>query len=551
MHKINWNEKKVLTLSAVILLLLGIFIVRDYGIWYDENVEIDISRMDLKEYVRVICGADSSIFRFMDDKIGNLMDSVEIDHGEALVYPAVVAVSIMREIGHAEWGMWFYHYYLWVWFVMALLCLYFTGRYLTGKKRWGAVTALMLLLHPRFFSEAFFNNKDVLMLSATAICIWFGICFVEKKNWRWSVLWGISVAFCTNLRVIGGFYAVLFGTLYLAEYIRDGWHDKQRLLNGLTAIVAMIVTFVLITPATWYSFLGYFTYTLSNAAGFSRWDNWILYAGELYRYSTNPLPWHYLLVLICLTMPLGFVIAILSGQIDLVVCFGKCIQNKTIWNGKKKYILLFGMMFWMPMAFYMIKGSNVYNGWRHFYFIYPAAIILAAVALSKLEHWMGKWMWGGILLQIVVCLYLMISAHPLQYVYYNCLAGNDVEDRFELDTGNVSFQYALKQILKIDSSDEIVVSSDNLSSYYGIKMAWEVLPKAEKERFQVVEPETDECARSDYHIYNRTTVNVDNRAFSEGLEDGMHWTPMENYEQCFSLEAYGMDVLDVYKIHRQ
>ena len=56
--------------------------MRDYGIWYDENVEIDIARMNLKEYVRVICGEDSGIFQFMDDKIGDLMDSVEIDHGK-------------------------------------------------------------------------------------------------------------------------------------------------------------------------------------------------------------------------------------------------------------------------------------------------------------------------------------------------------------------------------------------------------------------------------------------------------------------------------------
>ena len=137
MGEIQKKERRYLGLAVALLLALGLLLVRDYGIWYDENVEIDIARMNLKEYVRVICGEDSSIFRFMDDKIGDLMDSVEIDHGEALVYPAAAVVSVLREIGHADWGMWFYHYYLWCWFVTGLVCLYLTGKVSDGAKTVG------------------------------------------------------------------------------------------------------------------------------------------------------------------------------------------------------------------------------------------------------------------------------------------------------------------------------------------------------------------------------------------------------------------------------
>lgn len=551
--RIKWNERKVICVVMIILLLLGVCIVQDYGIWYDENVEIDIARMDLKEYVRFICGSDSHIYQFMDSKIGNLMDSVEIDHGEAMIYPAAVVVSVFREMGHAEWGMWFYHYYLWLWFLAGLLCLYFTGKYLTRRKRWGVVTAAMLLLHPRFFAEAFFNNKDVLMLSATAISIWLGICFVEKKNWKWSIFWGASVAFCMNLRVIGALYAVLFGSLYFAEYIKDGWKDWMRFRNGLVAIAAILIVFIAITPATWYSLIMYFQYTLKNAAGFSRWDNWILYMGELYRYSVKPLPWHYLLVLIGVTAPVGIVFAMLAGQVCFIKDIILSIRKRNIQKGNRKYILLLGILFWFPMLFYIIKGSNVYNGWRHFYFVYPVLIVLAAVALSELEQiWrIGKGiLWMAIAVQGVFCIYLLFSAHPLQYVYFNSLAGNDVENTFELDTGNVSFQYALKQILKQDDSEKILISSDNLSSYYGIKMAWEVLPKDEKVRIQIAEPETLECASADYHVYNHTTVTVDNKICKEGLGEQNLWKPGNNYERLFSVEAYGMDVLDIYKIQK-
>lgn len=550
MEAIQKKERTCLVAAAVVLLILGILLVRDYGIWYDENVEIDIARMNLKEYVRVICGEESSIFRFMDDKIGDLMNSVEIDHGEALVYPAAAVVSVLREVGHADWGMWFYHYYLWCWFVAALICIYFMGKYLTGKRRWGIVAAAMLFLHPRFFAGAFFNNKDVLMLSATAVCMWFGTRFVETKTWKWSVIWGISAAFCTNLRVVGGLYAVLFGGLYLIEYLRDGWKDWKRLGMGLAAAGSALAAFILITPATWPSLMEYLTYTLTNAAGFSRWDNWVLYAGELYRYTVRPLPWHYILWMIVITAPVGFVAAMAVGQINLVKLIGDAWKNKN-WKAEKvKYGILFALIIWMPMLVYMIKGSNVYNGWRHFYFIYPALIFLSVMGMEALERHIRKKeiLWGLTAVQGVFCIYLLIAGHPLQYVYYNFLAGNDVEQNYEVDTGVVAFQYGLKQILNRDDSDAILISSDNIMSYYGIKMAWEVLPHDEKARIQIAEPETEACAQADYHVYNHTRMVMDTMIYENGLDENKYWEPKENYEHFLTVESYGMDVLDIYKL---
>lgn len=553
MGEIQKKERKYLGLAVALLLVLGLLLVRDYGIWYDENVEIDIARMNLKEYVRVICGEDSSIFQFMDDKIGDLMDSVEIDHGEALVYPAAVVVSVFREIGHADWGMWFYHYYLWCWFVAGLLCLYLTGKYLTGQKRWGVVAAAMLLLHPRFFAGAFFNNKDVLMLSATVICMWFGIRFVETRTWKWSILWGISVAFCTNLRVVGGLYAVLYGGLYLVEYLRDGWKDHKRLGMGLAAVGSAVLTFFLITPATWPSMLDYLIYTLTNATGFSRWDNWVLYAGGLYRYSVSPLPWHYLLWMIIITAPIGFVAAMVIGQLELVKLVWNAGKTREWGNPKVKYGILCGLLIWIPMLVYIIKGSNVYNGWRHFYFIYPAIVILSVLGMASLERYvrLKRPMWALMVLQGIFCVYLLAAGHPLQYVYYNFLAGNDVEENYEVDTGVTSFQYGLKQILKRDDSESILISSDNLVSYYGIKMAWEVLPHEEKARIRIAEPETEECVNADYHVYNHTRVLMDRRIYEEGLSDSGYWEPEDNYEPFLTIEAYGMDVLDIYKLRAE
>lgn len=67
------REKKIVTVVFVICIVIGLFAVQGYGINIDENTEIDIARMDLKEYVRLFFGESSRLYQFMDSLIGNLM----------------------------------------------------------------------------------------------------------------------------------------------------------------------------------------------------------------------------------------------------------------------------------------------------------------------------------------------------------------------------------------------------------------------------------------------------------------------------------------------
>lgn len=162
------REKKIVTVVFIICIVIGLFAVQGYGINIDENTEIDIARMDLKEYVRLFFGESSRLYQFMDSLIGNLMDSVEIDHGEALLYPVVAVVSVLRVIGRTDLGMLVYHMYLYIWFLVGLLAVYQTGKFLTGKPFLSAMGAAFIGLSPVMFGNAFINNKDMVMLTLTS-----------------------------------------------------------------------------------------------------------------------------------------------------------------------------------------------------------------------------------------------------------------------------------------------------------------------------------------------------------------------------------------------
>lgn len=536
------REKKTITILFMILIVVGLAAVRGYGINVDENPEVDIARMDLKEYVRLFFGEGSRLFRYMDSLIGDLMDSVEIDHGEALLYPIVVVVSVLRAVGRADLGMYAYHMYLYVWFLLGLLAVYYVGKFLTGKVLYGVMAAAMIGLNPLLFGTSFINNKDMIMMVLAAICICFGIQFVEKKTWKWSVLWAISAAFCVNMRIVGLAYVGLFGGLYLLEYLVSKEKEKRVFFNGLLAIFVMTVTFIAITPATWYSLLNYFVYTFTSSASFLRWHGYELYCGELYRYLENSLPWHYFFVYFGITTPLFFCLSFLVGQVGCLYLF--VTKWKQDWE-RLKYLLICALIIWLPMLFFMIRGANV--TFRHFFFLYPEFAIMSAYVLGKLgeKNKFGKAIKGCFGVQALVCVFLIISGHPFQTTYFNVLAGRNVAERFEYINTDY-YKEAMEQILKMDDREHILVSSDNLTCYYGIKQAWEILSPEKKARLEIAEPETEECNIADYHVYGYSTMVKENMEARHRGEDEKIFEPEKKFSSELGLNAYGKRVITIY-----
>ncbi len=539
------KERKWIFLVCIVLLIIGMIAARGYGVGVDENVEIDIARLNLKEYVRLLGGEESTLFQYMDARIGDLMDSVEIDHGQAAFYLAASIVSVLRAMGRADLGMYAYHMCIYIWFLIGLLALYGTGKLLTGKWYWGCCAAGLVFLHPLFFGYAFTNNKDITMMSLAAVCIYTGIHFVEKKNIKWSILWAIAIAFAVNMRIIGLAYMGLFGLLYLIEFFQRPNRTRAVFLNGLLAIVVSVVVFIVITPATWQSLWGYFQYTMSNTISFSRHTRWNLYCGDFYNFIEKPFPWHYFLANIAVTTPLGILAVLLLGELYSF----RTIFDKNVDRDEKKYVLLLLLIVWIPMAFFMIHGANVYGGWRHFYFIYPELALLAVYALNKIcvqSYKAAKIIKVFLAVEGVFCVGLIISGHPFQAAYYNCLVKRPVAERFEY-SGTEYYKEALEEILKRDNRNNILVSSDNIVCYYGIKQAWEILNPIEKQRICIAEPETDECRKADYHIYDESTLRYSNLIAEKKLEDSATvYVPEKKFDTQIGLDAYGCRIITIY-----
>ena len=73
---------------------------------------------------------------------------------------------------------------------------------------------------------------------------------------------------------------------------------------------------------------------------------------------------------------------------------------------------------------------NLYNGWRHFYYLYPSIIVISVYGIKKLLNKNNSL--KIITYLILICNFIIlinwkIQNHPNQQVYFNIFAGKDIK----------------------------------------------------------------------------------------------------------------------------
>ena len=161
-------------------------------------------------------------------------------------------------------------------------------------------------------------------------------------------------------------------------------------------------------------------------ANFTQWSHYLLFDGE-WIMSTD-LPWTYLPKWLLYTSPLGVLLGLLF--------------TVTVNREQRRAVILLAAAALFPWIYAVIKGSVLYDGMRHFLFIYPLGVILAAGGWTNLIRIFRQRQRLGLV--IVVCLAVFgfadpvrfhIKNHPNQVVYFNPLLGgvSGAFANFELD----------------------------------------------------------------------------------------------------------------------
>ncbi|NCB04929.1 MAG: hypothetical protein EOM69_05335 [Clostridia bacterium] len=528
-------------LFFILLIGIGLYAGLGYGQPWDEPWEQDILRLNGNQYLTAL-GQPASFV--MDSTMtppasGLIADSEERDHGVSAYYPLLWLVG-QTSLSPAQ-RMMIWHAYTWLWFMAGTGALWLICRRLGLGRLLSSVAALFLSLSPRMFAEGHYNNKDMVLLSLVLLVVWLGLRLADHPNvWR-AALFSLAGAIAANTKIVGlgvwGLCALFVLTTLLA----------QRRMNGrawgaaAVTLLAFSGFYLLLTPAMWADPLGFLRYLMVNAVDFTRWENDILYRGTIYHLTCETLPRTYLPYMILVTTPLWLLALIGVGQVLAIARMFRRGARPFV-DGVSTALLLCTLLWLFPLAYAVLGKPNMYNGWRHFYFVYGPLLIMAVYGVQRLSLRIRKKtprrLAAGAL---ALCLGLSAAGiaweHPYQYAYYSPVLRNArLGERFELDYWNVSVEDGLKRLYEAEKPTAQIplriAGADPLTNL-GLCNTHAVLPRALRDAFVLTD-----AADADYLLSNPTYAQI------------YLWEPSENMRVAASVQAYGQTLMLAYRVTR-
>ncbi len=520
-----------IALGFLLLTLVGLITAVDYGMSLDGPSEQVILQENLKEYAALLFGEDSSqVQGYTEAGIQSITQSIEMDHGQAAYYPAAPLLKLKDSNPYLFNILW--HMVTWLWFMVGVASVYAIARSLGMSKFIAFATALLLYLSPRFFAEGHYNNKDIVLLALSLWTIAAGIRFLQKPTVPRGLLFALAGALAANIRIVGFFVFGVMGITAILKLAVRRELTKQAWGSGIAAILGFVGIYTLLTPAFLVNPSEFITHILSNTTAFSRWTGVVIFKGVVYDPTAGlPLPHSYLPTMIALTVPVAvLVLAAVGGVYAVVLCIKK---------DRRRPVLLALMVLWIvPVAYAVFARPLMYNGWRHFYFLYGPIVIMAGFGLLLIGKLlsgsrMGKVAGTAALVLVLLWQGLGIACnYPYEYAYYNELADNAQTD-FELDYWEVSTLNAVRQLA--DSSERnqelpLVIGGGDHMSEFSLLQCVDMLPNAIRDSVTVTQE-----ADPPYIFSNTTYAQI----YSQ-------W-PQDDYKVLFTIESYGNVICTMYE----
>jgi tetratricopeptide (TPR) repeat protein len=317
---------------------------------------------------------------------------------------------------------------------------------LIGKRYGGWRSAWFILLlmavTARYFAHSMNNAKDIPLATAYIAAIYFLLKFLEELpafRWKTVLLLSLTIGVASSVRIGGMILFAYTGLFAFIHWLYSYLHDKERTLQGKT-LKNYILSLSVIGAGAYLLAIIFWPYALQHPFSvpfqalrmFEDSDllmtHYELFEGKLM--NMDLVPWYYILKYLWISLP-------------LIVLIGFLTSIKTILSSNKKtkivlLILLFVTFF--PIFYAAVKSSKLYNGWRHFLFIYPSLAVLAGLGWNDLfKKIKTKTLGIGVVLLFSVLfikpLIWMIRNHPNQLVYFNEMVGGvaGAYGNYELD----------------------------------------------------------------------------------------------------------------------
>lgn len=379
--------------------------------------------------------------------------------------------------------------------------------------RIGLLGAAFLVLSPRIFGDSFFNNKDLVFLSAFTIGIYTLVRFVLKPGVITGLWHALVCAIAIDLRLMAVILPAASAFTLLALLLRKEFSIVRVITSIAGYLILTAILVVTFWPWLWLDPLGNFITAFQNMARF-RHINDMIFMGQIV--MSNNIPWYYIPIWMGVTTPILYLVLFIVGaSITLSALLVNLLSKfKTLWtNNNQLQDLLFLGLFLAPLLAVIALHSVLYNGWRQMYFIYPAFLLVAIRGLVALWSLTKTKQFTRRLLIVIVtgCMgytsYWMVRWHPYQYLYFNIFAGQFAKN-FDVDYWAVAYRPMLEKVVGQDQMKTYSIHANEIGATWGY---WQyeyinnllVMPNNDRQR--IITGRSENC--SDYII----TVPIGNR----------------------------------------
>ena len=474
----DFLRDRVHLVALALFAAVGAFAFDDYGISVDAIAQRGIG----SAAVRYILGDEDALLGDEDAGTGNYSERF---NGVAFEIPLI---AIERALGLENSRARFLsrHLLTHLFFLVGGFFAWLLAYRLFGSRLIALLAMLLFLLHPRMYAHSFFNSKDLPFLSMFVIALYL-IHRAFRRDSAWAfALCGAGVGILTNIRLIGmALLPAVLGMLALDALfaMRRGERDGARhaLANAGAFFAASAATIYAAMPALWRD-------PLSLIEGFGALSRHPLQIDTLFRGEPvhwPNLPWDYAPTWALITTP---PVALLLAALGTAYLARICAVDwrGALANSTARFGMLAAACLILPLVAAAALNFNLYNGWRHMYFLYAPACVLAAFGLRSLSEIPKPRLRAAAFalaaLGLALAALQTVRLHPYQNDYFNPLADKSgLGDRWEMDYWAISYREALETLLKAQPDGLIAVSGDEIHISHNMRL----MPESERRRLVI------------------------------------------------------------------
>ena len=442
---------------CALFLLAGLVLAGDYGIGRDE-MQQRLNAIGGLNYIRGNAAAIAD---------QSLLSGVDRVYGLAFELPLLLA--------ERAWGLADYHYIhrlrltlTHLFFIVGGFCCYRLAYHLFNNRLLALFALLLYLLHPRIYAHSFFNSKDLPFLTMFSIALYLLERAFRRDTLAGFALLGVAVGVLTNLRVMG----IMLFPAVIAMRGWDWWGAaggpgrKHILLSGGLFTLAGGLTLYALSPYAWTNPIDYL------AAGLALTAHHPNVAVELFqgqRLLSTEMPPHYGLVWFGITTPPPI---LLLGFIGMAAVIARSLARPgaALGNSRRRCQLLLLAAFALPLLAVAGLGANIFNGWRHLFFVYVPFGLLAAVGLGWLAAALGRrpggraGVYGLAAASLGLTVLQMAQIHPYQQEYFNFLvnraAPNYLSAHYEMGYWRLGIKEGLEDLAARHPGERLILRAN-------------------------------------------------------------------------------------------